>query len=151
MKTLIAIVGGAGLGAGVAWLLHRKTRALAGFGAVDSPAEALVAKAAGTHIRQIRRYAFASMQDTSPIVGLTHASYALVLLDTLQEVAGTEAIKAAGYDAAQVRALITKLQDMHAEKLQACDKYLQQVLALERKETNPLPGFVFAGGAPLGA
>ena len=102
-------------------------------------------------IRQLRRYTFASMQDQSPIVGITHASYALMALDLLEETVGRDAIKAAGYDPTQVRMLITKLQDMHAEKLRACDPYLAQVLALERKEGNQLPGFTFAGGAPMGA
>lgn len=105
----------------------------------------------GICIRQIRRYTFASMQDKSPIVGLTHASYALVLMDTVEEMVGREAIKAAGYDPAAVRLLITKLQDKHAEALQACDPYMRQVLANERGEGAALPGFVFAGGAPTGA
>lgn len=102
-------------------------------------------------IRQLRRYTFASMQDQSPIVGITHASYALMALDLLEETVGRDAIKSAGYDPTQVRALVTKLQDMHAEKLRACDPYLAQVLNLERKEGSALPGFVFAGGAPTGA
>lgn len=102
-------------------------------------------------IRQLRRYTFASMQDKSPIVGITHASYALMALDLLEETVGRDAIKAAGYDPTQVRMLVTKLQDAHAERLRACDPYLAQVLELERKENGPLPGFVFAGGAPTGA
>lgn len=101
--------------------------------------------------KQIERYTFAAMQDQSPIVGLTHASYALILMDTLEEMIGREAIKAAGYDPAAVRQLIRKLQDAHAEKLQACDPYMSQVLAL--KKGAALPGFVLnsAMGAPTGA
>lgn len=102
-------------------------------------------------IRQLRRYAFAAMQDQSPIVGLTHASYAMMALDLLEEVAGRDAIKAAGYDPVEVRKLVTGLQDKHAEALRRCDPYISRVLDLERREGGPLPGFVFAGGAPMGA
>ena len=42
--------------------------------------------------KQIERYTFAAMQDQSPIVGLTHASYALILMDTLEEMIGRAAI-----------------------------------------------------------
>jgi len=101
--------------------------------------------------KQIERYTFAAMQDQSPIVGLTHASYALILMDTLEEMIGRQAIAAAGYDPIAVRQLIRKLQDAHAEKLQACDPYMSQVLAL--KKGAALPGFVMNGamGAPTGA
>ena len=101
--------------------------------------------------KQIERYTFAAMQDQSPIVGLTHASYALILMDTLEEMIGRQAIAAAGYDPVAVRQLIRKLQDAHAEKLQACDPYMSQVLAL--KKGAALPGFVMNGamGAPTGA
>ena len=109
--------------------------------------------AAGVAVRQLKRYTFASMQDKSPIVGLTHASYAMAFMDFLEEAVGREAIQKAGYDPVQVRALITKLQDKHAEALRQCDPYIAEVLALERAEGNQLPGFVMAGagGAPMGA
>lgn len=101
-------------------------------------------------VRQLRRYAFAALQDKSPIVGLTHASYALVLLDTLEEMVGRDTITKAGYNPASVRELITKLQDKHAAALNGCDPFLTQVLAAEKAQ-GVLPGFVLAGGAPLGA
>jgi len=107
-------------------------------------------------VRQIKRYTFAAMQDQSPIVGLTHASYALILMDTLEEMVGREAIKAAGYDPVAVRQLITQLQDQHAERLRACDPYIARVLELEKKVDGSggaaaLPGFVMNGGFGLGA
>lgn len=106
-------------------------------------------------VRQMRRYAFAASQDKSPIVGLTHASYALIALDIIEEAVGREAIVAKGYDPVKLRAFITGLQDMHAKKLEACDSYLVQTLAMERGDPNgQLPGQVFAGVeymAPTGA
>ena len=59
--------------------------------------------------------------------------------------------KADSTTAGQVRALITKLQDGHAEALRKCDPYISQVLELERREGGQLPGFVMAGPAPMGA
>lgn len=118
----------------------------------DAGALPIRAEDAAVHVRQIRRYAFAASQDKSPIVGLTHASYALVLLDALEEIAGQELIRKAGYDPKQVRAFITKLQDYHAEKLRSCDSFLSKILSMERSEPGGnLPGFVLAGGAPRGA
>jgi hypothetical protein len=105
-------------------------------------------------VRQLKRYTFASMQDQSPIVGLTHASYAMMALDLLEETVGRDAIKAAGFDPTEVRKIITGLQDAHAEKLRACDPYISKVLELERGAGGQLPGFVFAdaaGAAPMGA
>lgn len=107
--------------------------------------------AAATCARQIRRYAFAASQDRSPIVGLTHASYALILLDTLEELAGRDKIKASGIDPVKVRAFITAQQDRHAKMLESCDPFLTGVLALERGESSVPSSFVFAGGAPTGA
>ncbi len=104
--------------------------------------------------RQLQRYAFASMQDQSPIVGLTHASYAMAFLDFLEESVGRDAIKAAGFDPTDVRKLVTGLQDGHAKKLRACDPYISKALELEWKQGGQLPGFVFAdaaGAAPMGA
>ena len=134
----------------VAGLFRRAAGALSGFdndptmtvGGRGDPAIA---------IRQLRRYAFAAMQDQSPIVGLTHASYAMMALDLLEEVAGRETIKAASYDPMEVRKLITGLQDKHAEALRKCDPYISRVLDLERREGGQLPGFVMAGAAPMGA
>jgi len=107
----------------------------------------------GICVRQIKRYTFAAMQDQSPIVGLTHASYALILMDTLEEMVGRDAIKSAGYDPVTVRQLITQLQDQHAERLQACDPYIGRVLELQKTSGAALPGFVMnsAMGAPTGA
>ena len=153
VRALCAIGGGL-LGAGVVYGVIRARRAglFSGFpfGAAASPPSK---DSAGVHIRQIRRYAFAASQDKSPVVGLTHASYALVLLDTLEEVVGRDAISKAGYDASKIRAFITALQDMHAENLKPCDSHLQNVLAIERGEGGQIPGFVVAGwgGAPRGA
>lgn len=154
LKGLLVFVGGAAVGAGATLYFSRKIAKAAcaarllgeGEGALPIPAAAIA-----THLRQIRRYAFASSQDRSPIVGLTHASYALVLLDTLEEIVGRDAAEKSGISARKLRAFITKLQDMHAERLQACDVHLQQVLRIERANgLAPLPGHVVAG-APLGA
>lgn len=112
-------------------------------------AEDMIKNAAAVHVRQIRRYAFASSQDMSPIVGLTHASYALVLLDTLEELVGQDAIRKAGYDPKKIRAFITANQDRHAENLKACDTHLQKVLEIERADpAGQLPGFVLADAPP---
>jgi hypothetical protein len=146
VRTALAVLGGAALGAGIAYgLVLTRRRGLLGQvpGGTDP----------GIHLRQIRRYAFASSQDLSPIVGLTHASYALVLLDTLEEVAGREAVARSGINAKKMREFITKLQDKHAESLNKCDPHLQKVLAIERREGKQIPGFVVAGAytAPMGA
>lgn len=96
--------------------------------------------------RQIRRYAFASSQDKSPIVGLTHASYALVLLDTVEEMVPRAVIlQASGVDPGRLRQFITKLQDYHAEQLHACDPFLTKILNMERSDGEVLPGTVLAG------
>lgn len=116
---------------------------------LSGPAEDALKNAVAVHVRQIRRYAFASSQDMSPIVGLTHASYALVLLDTLEELIGQSAIRAAGYDPKKIRVFITANQDRHAEKMKACDSHLQEVLAIERADPNGQdPGFVLADARP---
>lgn len=122
----------------IASLVARMKNPLHGLGAGD------LSGAAGAAIRHIRRYTFASMQDQSPIVGLTHASYALNGLDLLEEVAGKGAIEAAGFDPNKVRNLITKLQDQHAVKLHHADPYITQVLGMQA-------GFALAGPAPDGA
>jgi hypothetical protein len=104
-------------------------------------------------IRQIRRYAFAASQDQSPVVGLTHASYALVLLDTVEEMLGREALKGVtGVDPTRMRTFITAQQDRHAKVLERCDPYLLSVLKMER-DSGKLPGFILqgAGSAPRGA
>ncbi|MBV8722046.1 MAG: hypothetical protein JO277_07840 [Candidatus Eremiobacteraeota bacterium] len=103
--------------------------------------------AAGAHeaaLRHARRYAFAAAQDRSPVAGLTHASYALNSLDLIEEIAGTESIRAAGYDPVKVRKFISDLQDRHAEALRGADPYVTQVLALQ-------DSFVEHGAAPNGA
>jgi hypothetical protein len=150
-----------GIGGFLAWrnrsrivaLARRLRHPFSGFGderlfAVAGHGDAAIAA------RQLQRYAFASMQDQSPIVGLTHASYAMAFLDFLEESIGRDAIKAAGYDPTDVRKLITGLQDAHAKKLRTCDPYIAKALALEWKQGGQLPGFVFAdaaGAAPMGA
>lgn len=100
--------------------------------------------AAGRAVEHIRRYTFASMQDQSPIVGLTHASYALSGLDLLEETAGPEVMASSGFDPNKVRDLITKLQNTHALKLHHADPYITQVLGMQA-------GFALAGPAPNGA
>jgi len=100
-------------------------------------------------MRQLRRYGFAAAQDQSPVVGLTHASYALICADILEETLGREKLMALGCDIARIRPMVAKLQDMHAQKLAACDSYLAQALATEQ-------GAAFAGDgveyiAPTGA
>ena len=160
VKTALCAVGGGLLGAGLVWgVLKLKDRGVFRLAGADAgalpglPAKGTAAGAAAVHIRQIRRYAFAASQDQSPVVGITHASYALVLLDTLEELVGRDMIKKAGYDPEKIRKFITELQDAHAERLQSCDTHLQEVLAIERAETSPTPGFVVAGwgAAPRGA
>lgn len=99
-------------------------------------------------VRHVERYAFASLQDQSPIVGLTHASYALNSLDLIEETLGRDAIARAGFDPTMVRALITGLQDRHASALRGADPYVRQVLAL--KAGGGLEGFVNPGAAPMG-
>lgn len=126
-------------------LLHRggSMHGLDGFGApVD------LAGAAGVAVRHIQRYTFAAMQDQSPIVGLTHASYALNGLDMLEEAGGGAAIQMMGFSPNKVRALISAIQDRHAKALHAADPYITQVLGMRE-------GFEFAdagaGAAPDGA
>lgn len=106
-------------------------------------------------VRQMKRYAFAASQDKSPIVGLTHASYALIALDIIEEAVGREAIIAKGYDPVQLRTFIAGLQDMHAKALEACDPYLASTLALEQSAGRMAqPSGMFAGvsySAPTGA
>ena len=104
----------------------------------------LAPEAIGIHLRQIRRYAFASSQDKSPIIGLTHANYALVLLDTLEEIVSRSVIERTGIDVAKIRAFIVTLQDRHAAQLQRCDRHLQRILKIERREGGSLPGIVQA-------
>lgn len=129
------------------WLVARKTGALGAAGPLPDE----VKNALATHVRQIRRYAFAAAQDKSPIVGLTHASYALILLETLEEIVGRDKLKSGSIDVVKLKTFITKLQDRHAEALQSRDPFLQQVLAVERGEGLPeLPGHVLAA-APTGA
>jgi hypothetical protein len=135
----------------VAGLFRRAAGALSGFEFGDAQMTVGGRGDPAIAIRQLRRYAFAAMQDQSPIVGLTHASYAMMALDLLEEVSGRETIKAAGFDPAEVRKLITGLQDKHAEALRKCDPYISRVLDLERREGGQLPGFVMAGAAPMGA
>lgn len=84
-------------------------------------------------LRQLRRYTFASMQDQSPIVGLTHASYAMSLLDVLEALPGGAA--ALSIDAGTTRRLIAALQDRHSAKLKNCDSYV----AAETVEVIPPP------------
>jgi hypothetical protein len=134
---VISAVGGGVLGAALVYGVLRAKKA-----GLFSGAAAPTKDAAGVHVRQIRRYAFAASQDTSPVVGLTHASYALILLDTLEEIVGKEAIKKAGYDPNQIRAFITGEQDRHAQALSGCDGHLQDMLAIERGEGHVEPGIV---------
>jgi hypothetical protein len=138
-------------------MFRRATSVFHGFGEAGVPG-ALTAltfpgasDSAPIAIRQIRRYAFAASQDQSPVVGLTHASYALILLDTIEEMMGRDAVqKMAGVDPAKIRQFITLQQDRHAEQLQPCDRYLQVVLKMERESGKP--GFMLQGGAaPRGA
>jgi hypothetical protein len=154
LKGLFIFAGGAVVGAGATFYFGRRIAKAAcaahllgeGTGALPIPATAIA-----THLRQIRRYGFASSQDKSPIVGLTHASYALVLLDTLEEIVGRDAAEKSGVNTRKLRTFITKLQDRHAEALSKCDAHLQAILQIERENGLPrLPGFVVAG-APLGA
>lgn len=101
--------------------------------------------------RQMRRYAFAASQDKSPIVGLTHASYSLIALDILEEAVGRDRLLAIGCDPVKVRTLVTKLQDMHAKQLEACDPFLAQALAMERGDSAVLHGVEAEYMAPTGA
>lgn len=147
-----------GVGLIVAWsnrgriaaLFRRLRHPLSGFGSAE--AAALLPGGAGVAVafRQMRRYAFAAAQDRSPTVGITHASYALNSLELLEEVLGRATLEqATGCDVAQMRALITRLQDTHAKQLQKCDPYLSAALALE-KQGGP-SAFADALVAPAGA
>jgi len=149
---------GAVIGAGGMYLATRKIGPfgplLKGFGGSEMPD---LKNALGVHVRQIRRYAFASSQDRSPIVGLTHASYALILLETLEEIVGTEAISRAGYDPRKLKKFIVGLQDMHAKQLEAQDPFLTAMLNIERGESPDVAPGVVSGSedspwaAPTGA
>lgn len=148
----------AGIGGLIVWhnrgrivaLARRLRHPFSGFGddklllAISGRGDSAVA------VRQLRRYTFASMQDQSPIVGLTHASYAMAFMDFLEETVGREKIVAAGFDPVKVRAVITGLQDAHAEKLRACDPYITKVLELELQHGRG-SAFADAAGAPMGA
>ena len=143
MKFAVGLILGAAAGAGVTYLVLKKTKGLLGQ-ASTNPGDP------GVLVRQIRRYAFAASQDGSPIVGLTHASYALILLDTLEEVVGRDVLTRQGLPVKKLRDFTTRLQDLHAERLKKCDTHLQKILEIERREGMQLPGFVVAG-APRGA
>ncbi len=126
------------------WFINLFHRLTAHFQGVDTTVALPDANPAAI-VRQLRRYAFAAMQDQSPVVGITHASYALILLDTLEEMAGRAAIERAGYNVTAMRTAITACQDAHAKKLQACDTYMAQAMGVER-------GIMMgAGAAPRGA
>lgn len=143
-----------GLAAGIAglflwhkrsWLMglvHRGT-SMHGFG---TPVD--LAGAAGVAVRHIQRYTFAAMQDQSPIVGLTHASYALNGLDMLEEAGGGDAIRLMGFSPTKARELISALQDRHAKALHAADPYITQVIGMREGFEFGLDG---AGAAPNGA
>lgn len=145
MKFTVGLILGVAAGAGATYLVLKKTKGL-----FLGQGDAVETRDPGVLVRQIRRYAFAASQDGSPIVGLTHASYALVLLDTLEEVVGRDILTRQGLPVKKLRDFITRLQDMHAERLKKCDAHLQKVLEIERREGMQLPGFVVAG-APTGA
>jgi hypothetical protein len=147
---ILTFIFGAAIGGGAAYL------AMGGW-------KKLAMKAAGlgdagdvsAHMRQIRRYAFAASQDKSPVVGLTHASYSLVLLDTLEEVVGREALVASGIDPRKLRSFIAAQQDRHAAALQSADPYMKAILELEAREgrtgsMRDLAGQGW-GPAPMGA
>lgn len=142
-----AVVGTAGLLVWTKrnWLMGLFHKLTAHFHGVDTTVALPDANPAAI-VRQLRRYAFAAMQDQSPVVGITHASYALILLDTLEEMAGRAAIEWAGYNVTAMRTAITACQDAHAKKLQACDTFMGQAMAVER-------GIIMAGAgaAPRGA
>jgi hypothetical protein len=127
------------------WLmgLVHPAAAMHGFGGTVD-----LARAAGVAVRHIQRYTFAAMQDQSPIVGLTHASYALNGLDMLEEAGGGEAVRAMGFSPGKVRALISAIQDKHAKALHAADPYITQVLGMREGYEFGVGG---AGAAPNGA
>lgn len=128
-------------------LARRLRHPFSGFG--DERLLAAAGGDAAVAVRQLKRYTFASMQDQSPIVGLTHASYAMAFMDFLEETVGREKIIAAGFDPVEVRRIIVGLQDAHAERLRACDPYITKVLALEKGGRASV--FADAAGAPMGA
>jgi len=143
MKQVLAFVGGLALGVGGCYA-YQKVKSITGFGAADA-----IKNAVDVHARQIQRYAFAASQDMSPTVGITHASYALILLDTLEEIIGRDAVRDAGLSPQKIRKFITDQQDRHAKKLQGCDAHLQTILTLAKREGINIAGGV--GGAPRGA
>lgn len=138
---ILAFFAGAALGVGGYYAVRRVSGGLLG------AASDAIKNAVDVHARQIQRYAFAASQDISPTVGITHASYALILLDTLEELIGRDSVKQAGMSPEKLRKFITDLQDQHAKKLQACDAHLQMILALAKREGINIQG----GSAPRGA
>lgn len=139
---------GLGVGAAGLFLWWRRAWVKSLFARMHNPLHGLgeveMSGGAGRAVEHIRRYTFASMQDQSPIVGLTHASYALSGLDLLEETVGGGAIEAAGFNPNKVRDLITRLQNQHALKLHHADPYITQVIGMQA-------GFALAGPAPDGA
>lgn len=117
-----------------------------GFESFGTPVD--LAGAAGVAVRHIQRYTFAAMQDQSPIVGLTHASYALNGLDMLEEAGGGAAVQMMGFSPSKVRALISAIQDKHAKALHAADPYITQVIGMREGDGFADAG---AGAAPNGA
>jgi hypothetical protein len=139
----------------VGWF-RRMTSHFHGFGDMDALIPALKTApgdAAPIAVRQIRRYAFAAAQDKSPVVGLTHASYALVLLDTVEEMLGKDALaRISGVEPARMRAFIAAQQDRHGEVLRKCDPYMLDVLKMEEQEKlSGSGGLIEVGAAPRGA
>jgi hypothetical protein len=85
------------------------------------------------------------------VVGLTHASYALILLDTAEEMLGKDGLnKLTGVDPARMRMFIAAQQDRHGEALRACDPYMTEVLKQERL-SQLAGGLIEVGAAPRGA
>lgn len=137
MKHPFAVGVGVGIVGLVAWWQRGRIRALfhrighlaglppAGLMADIKPSGNAYVDACARHAQ---RYAFASLQDKSPVAGLTHASYAMTGLDLLEEAAGTDGAKHIGIDIVAVRPLVAKLQDYHASRLRECDPYLAAAL-----------------------
>jgi hypothetical protein len=140
---IFGILGGVALGGGLVYVIVRRlygartaqAASLPALTAIPAPALTGVDEI-GIHWQRIQRYTFAASRDTSPTIGLTHASYALALLDTLNDVVGEEALVARGINYQRTRAQIAALQDKYAAQVSRNDPQLSRVLAAAQEEDD---------------
>lgn len=82
-----------------------------------------------TIVRGCARWAAASLQDRSPIVGVLHANYAAGYLWALKDVfSDTEIKRASGVDMIEFQKKITDVQDRATQILiKTCPKYVSDI------------------------